>query len=360
MTDTNDIEQAAVLKFLALGFADDFVPRKIGKTEAIVLGQAVDYVSSRFGQLTYILGLALDFTMAAQLISRMDPQLKEFRPAYDEAGLFTAYPRTTSETKNVNTLTFTVHHEGKAKKIGIRAIEEKVCDLFVAADRSGYPSAYVYNTGMWHHYKDLLVSCFRLSESGRYLLCNRLIQFGLSRLAKNTYFGRARARPRLFEAIVTEYPRTGGVGENAGTVFQGIAYGYVHADRPHLSLIVDKSRTGSARQRRFGDVDGYFGLALEVAIEVKDHPVRETSVESELGQFARDVARHQVQGLVIATEADAAAKAWLLPFGVQVVDQEAILDTVRFWDWRKQDAATHGLLHFLSHVEQRPEPVTTR
>jgi hypothetical protein len=202
------------------------------------------------------------------------------------------------------------------------------------------------------------VDCFRLSESGRLLVCQRLITFGLGRLAKNVFFGRSRARPRLYEIIMSEFPRTGGGNENAGTIFQGLAYGYVHADRPHLSLIVDKSRTGSARQRRFGDIDGYFGLALEVAVEVKDEPVRGSTVESELGQFARDAARHKVQGLVIATESDAEAKTWLLPFGVQIVDQAVIIDTVRFWDWRKQDAATHGLLHFLSHVEQKPEAVT--
>lgn len=357
MTDLAENEQAAIQRFLALGFPENFVPRKLKEAEAAIVERVVDYVANRIGQATYVLGLALDFTMVAQLLSQFDPAAKAFRPGFDEATLFATYPQTTSKTKNVNTLTLTVQHEGKERKIGIRRIEEKVIDLFVAADRSGYPSAYVYNTGMWRSYRDLLVDCFRLSESGRFLLCKRLIAFGLERLGKNTYFGRTRARPRLFETIMTEYPRTGGAGENAGTVFQGIAYGYVHADRPHLSLIVDKSRTGSARQRRFGDVDGYFGLALEVAIEVKDEPIRGSTVETELGQFARDVSRHNVQGLVIATDSDSTANSWLEGFGVYVVDQATILSTVKLWDWRKQDAATHGLLHFLSHVEQRPEAV---
>ena len=141
MTDPNDIELAAVRKFFALGFADDFAPGKIGKAEAGVVERAVEYVSSRFGHLAYVLGLALDFTMVAQRLSQFDPAAKVFRPGLDEAGLLAAYPPTTSETKNVNTLTLTFRHEGKLKKVGIRAIEEKVCDLFVATDRSGYPSA---------------------------------------------------------------------------------------------------------------------------------------------------------------------------------------------------------------------------
>lgn len=267
---TDAIEMAAIRKFLALGFPDDFTPGKIGKSEAIVLARAIKIVSSRFGQLKYVLGLALDFTIVAQRLSKFDLDAKKFRPDLDRARLFATYPRTRSETKNVNTLTFTIRHAGKIGKVGIRTIEEKVCDLFVAADRSGYPSAYVYNTGMWHHYTDLLVDCFRLSESGRFQFCRELISFGLQHLSKNTYFGLTRIRPRLFEAIIKEYPRASSMEENAGTIFQAIAYGYINADRPHLSLIVDKSRTGSARQRRFGDVDGYFGLALEVAIEVKD------------------------------------------------------------------------------------------
>lgn len=40
------------------------------------------------------------------------------------------------------------------------------------------------------------------------------------------------------------------------------------ADRPHLYLIVDKTRTGSAKQARIGDIDGYVGLDLEVTVEV--------------------------------------------------------------------------------------------
>lgn len=81
-------------------------------------------------------------------------------------------------------------------------------------------------------------------------------------------------------------------------------------------------------------------------------------VESELGDFAKDVHRHRVQGLVFALGIDAGAKQWLADKGVVAQDIETTLAAVRAWDWRKQDAAVHGLLHFLAHIEQKPEAVT--
>lgn len=157
----------------------------------------------------------------------------------------------------------------KGKREGIRRIEESIVELFHSLNRSGYPSAYVYNTGQWQKYQDLLLACFQLSESARLLLCERLIAFGLVNLPKNSFYARETVRIRLFEEVVKDYER-GVQGENGGLVFQAIAYGYIAADRPHLSIIADKVRTGSARQKRFGDIDCYCGLDLGTSIEVKD------------------------------------------------------------------------------------------
>ncbi len=359
MTGRTDIEEAAVSRFLRIGFAEGFAPPEISKAEKSVINRIVAFVDAKFGKAAYVLGLALDFAVAAQQISRFDPAAKQFRGGMTEADIFTRYPRTTSTAeKNVNTLTLTVAHDEQVKRVGIRGTEEKVCDLFLAADRTGYPSAYVYNTGMWHHYTELLSDCFKLSEGGRYTLCQRLIAFGLDRLPKNTFYGRKTPRPRLFEQIISDYRRTLTDAENAGMVMQGIAYGFLKADRPHLSLIVDKSRTGSAKQRRFGDIDGYYGLDLELSVEVKDEALTIARVETELGQFANDVHRHHAQGLAFVVSADAEARQWLERFGVLTQDFSATSAIVRMWDWHKQDAAVNGLLHFFAHVEQKPQAVT--
>jgi len=359
MTERTEIEATAAARFIALGFDNDFTLATPSGPEQEVIDQIIKNVGDHFhAGTTYILGLALDFTMVAQKLSHFDPEAKEFRPALDEQSLFARYPRTTTVgTRNVNTLTLKFSDGSRPRSVGIRTIEEAVCDLFIASDRTGYPSAYVYNTGMWQHYKELLVDCFRLSESGRYLVSQRLIDFGLTKLTKNTFFGREVPRPRLFEEIITDYPRVSTGTENAGMLMQGIAYAYMKADRPHLSLIVDKSRTGSAKQRRFGDIDAYYGLDLEVSIEVKDENITASQVETELGQFARDVRMHRVQGLVFVKSIEVGASEWLITNGVIPQDEQTTLTIVRLWDWQKQNNAVHGLLHFLSHVEQKPEAV---
>lgn len=370
MSSRSEIEAAAVARFLETAFDGAFTPGAISEAEAQLIegiGRYVDAKMTLPKPLTYVLNLALDFAMVAQKIGVYDRRVNDFQEDLDEATLFARYPpEVSTPERNVNTLTFRVAYKKPTKKgevdatkrIGIRPVEEALCDLFMAADRTGFTSGYIYNTGMWNRHKDLLVDCFKLSESGRYLLIQRLIDYGLARFPKNTFFGRDVPRPRLFEQVIADYPRSATGSENAGMVMQGIAYGYLKADRPHLSLVVDKSRTGSAKQRRFGDVDGYYGLDLEVSVEVKDDSVTAARVETELGQFARDVHHHRVQGLAFVTSVEPEARDWLARFGVAVQDVQTTLDRVRSWDWRKQDDAVHGLLHFLAHVEQKPEAVT--
>lgn len=205
MSERTPVEQEAVDLFLESYFSDHYSPGPIDADERRLIDDIFRTVESQFNPMTYVLGLAIDFAMLAQQISHHDLDAKQFRGSLTEAEMFARYELITKRgKKNVNTLSFRL---GK-KTRGIRAIEEAVCDLFIKADRTGYPSAYVYNTGMWHHYKDLLIDCFKLSESGRYVLVNRLIDFGFRRFPKNTYFGRETPRVRLFEEIIRHYPRS--------------------------------------------------------------------------------------------------------------------------------------------------------
>ncbi len=353
MHERTVVEQEAIDAFLIPSFSHSLSSSQICDEERLLVASILQGVETQFNPLTYVLGLALDFTLLAQKISHHDSDAKLFRPNLTEEAIMGRYDLVTARgKKQVNTLTFKYAN----KSFGIRRIEEAVCDLFIKTDRTGYPSAYVYNTGMWHHYKGLLLDCFRLSEPGRFLLCNTFIDFGLARFSKNIYFGRTCPRFRLFEEIVKRYPRSG-ADENSGMVAQGIAYGYLNADRPHLSLIVDKVRTGSAKQRRFGDIDGYFGLDLEVSVEVKDDPIFLPDVVTELGHFLRDVSNHRVQGLVFARSIDDPSRDMLKLKGVSAITNEEMLASVEKWDWRKQDSAVHGLLHFVAHVEQNPKAV---
>ena len=203
-------EQEAINSFLASSFDPGFTPGPLVEEERGLVDAIMRAVEGQFSPLTYILGLALDFTLLAQRLSRLDPEARLFRRKLTEATLLARYELVTKRgKKQVNTLTF----KYGAATLGIRTIEESVCDLFIKADRTGYPSAYVYNTGMWHHYKALLVDCFKLSESGRYVVGNLLIDFGLAQFPKNAYFGRTISRVRVFAEVVASYPRAA-PGEN--------------------------------------------------------------------------------------------------------------------------------------------------
>ena len=347
-----EAEQTIINKFLSSSF-DKGVSRSLSDTEKNAVENCLDYVAARFGSMKYILGTALDFTLLAQRLSDYDNTLKSSNPDLTLDKIFSRYQVSAGVgERKANTLTLSY----RDKREGIRRIEESVVELFHSLNRSGYPSAYVYNTGQWQKYRNLLLACFQLSEPARLLLCERLIAFGLANLPKNSFYARETLRVRLFEEVIENYER-GVQGENGGLIFQAIAYGYIAADRPHLSIIADKVRTGSARQKRFGDIDCYFGLDLETSIEVKDIPITTQRFEKELGEFCRKCEGNNTRGIAFILDVDERTIETITSYGVNIITQAALLYLVSFWDWPKQDAAVQGMLHYLSHIEQDPNAV---
>jgi hypothetical protein len=353
-----EAESQIIRTFLEASFGIGFKPGKLAVEEVEIIKDLVEFVDQKFKRMRYPLGLALDFTLLAQQLSLHDAAAKSFRSDLMKKDLFQRYTLVTARAgREANTLTLTFKPSDVQHEVGIRKLEENVGELFVRLNRPGYPSAYVYNTGQWHKFQDtLLVPCFRLSESARYRLYEKLIDYGLSHLTPNPFLGRESPRVRLFEEIVRHYPRSH-KGENAGALFQGLVAGYMKADRPHLSFVVDKTRTGSARQSRIGDIDGYFGLDLEVSVKAKDNPLTSENVEKEVGEFLAKSAENRIMALVFAQSLEPAAKQVIEGHGAVSITVEDLLATAATWDWRKQDSAVHGLLHFLAHVEQNPDAV---
>ncbi len=354
MRSRTEAEEQTVRSFLEPHFGVGYKPDPPGPAEKKLIEQVLGFVAKSFARMRYVLGLGLDFALLAQQLSLHDATAKPARPKLTLEEIFERYSLVKERAgRQANTLS--LKHDSQT--IGIRKIEESVVDLFGELNRPGYPSAYVYNTGQWQKYQDtLLLPCFQLSEAGRYHLCQALIDFGLSSLTENRFFGREIPRVRLFEEIVAKYPRSS-PQENAGAVFQAIAYGYFNADRPHLSLVVDKTRTGSARQKRFGDIDGYYGLDLELSVEVKDHEVTADNVVKELGEFLAKAGKTGVHGIAVVLSADRGAVEFMHKYNVAVLTLSQMLVDASRWDWRKQDAAVHGVLHYLAHVEQNPDAV---
>lgn len=294
------------------------------------------------------MGLAIDFLLLAEALCKCDKVLEEFRPELNEGELFKRYTLVTERGgQPANTLS--LMYEGTT--LGIRKFEEAVAAFFHSEGRTDYPSAYVYNTGQWQKFRELLVLCFQLSKCGRFVASDKLLTYGLKSLAVNSFFTGRPPRVRIFDKVLAIYPRSAD-GENGGAVFQAIANGFIIADRPHLVVVSDKVRTGSARQKRIGDIDCYFGLDLECSIEVKDVVLTKENVDHQIGLFYENVTRHQVFGLVVAKGVAVSELPQRYLDELQFLTEEDIVAIVETWDWEKQNNVLHGMLHYLAHIEQ--------
>lgn len=286
----------------------------------------------------YILGTGIDFTILAQQLSNEDFTLNSFRNNLDVNELFQTYDlvEKRGETK-ANTLSLSYN---SGKSYGIRKIEEHVLEFFHSIGRSDYPCAYVYNTGQWKKYQDLLVNIFKLSRYGRLLFIRKLLDFGMEQLTKNSYYIRKTKRIRLFERIIKSYPR-GFDGENGGLIFQAIAFGYYSADYPHLNIIVDKVRTGSSRQKRFGDIDCYFGLDLELSVEVKDFLIDNIN---QLSNLVENTENNNILGVAFVQAIEDVPLALLKSKGIAVITEVDLLSLVALWDWQKTKSCRSGYI----------------
>ncbi|MDP2139796.1 MAG: hypothetical protein Q8L20_03190 [Gammaproteobacteria bacterium] len=348
-------DQSHIERFLATGFPKGYSPTTIPAEEALLVNSILHYVDTHIRQQSrprrYVLGLALDFTLLAQRLSNIDVLAKKARLNLSEKDIFDRYDLITSRgstTANTLTLSFNGSQEG------IRKIEENVVDLFHNLNLTGYPSAYVYNTGQWHKFKDLLTLCFRLSENARFVLCVKLIEYGFSIFRRQEFFGRKVKRPRLFERVLSGYNRKDSQ-ENGGLSLQGIAHGFFSADRPHLSIIADKVRTGSARQKRFGDIDCYLGLDLELSVEVKDIDLKSDNYKNQLGGFINQVAASGVLGIVFCSSMEREVLENLESLGIITITLADSINIVKTWDYQKQNSALLGMLHHFAHIEQNME-----
>lgn len=308
-----------------------------------------DYVGQRFRRMKYILGLAVDFLLLAQSIRKHDPALRAYDSTRTDASILAAYPRVTQRGDvGANTLTLTFNDE----TFGIRKLEELVRSYFYKQRRLGYPSAYVYNTGQWAKYRDLLGRCFRLSAYGRYALVLRLLSFGREHIEAQTFKVRAPKSIGEFECVLGQYPRAH-ADENAGLAFQAIAFGVASVLYGHLSISAASVRTGSARQNRFGDIDAYAGEQLVVSIEVKDIDLDSKNYETQIESFVAQVSTFGVRGLILCNECSAAIEAQACSAAptLLIVRHAAILQMVRLWDEPQQTRAIEAMLHYLANIE---------
>lgn len=190
----NDKEAAE--SFLSRYFRDEvrqLDKKLLTQDERDIIRQVLGYVRQRFAGMKYILGTALDFTLLAQRVAQYDARFHKTQNGLELVDIFNSFSIVEIVgSRTANTLTFKMPD---GQKYGIRKIEEEVVDFFHGVKRSAYPSAYVYNTGQWRKFEDLLLLCFKLGEFARYTLSKALLEYGLAELTANTFWTRNKKRP---------------------------------------------------------------------------------------------------------------------------------------------------------------------
>lgn len=321
--------------------------------EKELVDQYVAYVSEKFSRMAYIVGLAIDFLLLAQLVSKKDAARTVYSPKMTEDELFAQYPLVESRGGRIaNTLTVKVGDDS----FGIRKLEELVRSYFYAERRFSYPSAYVYNTGQWKKYSELLLSAFALSSQARFATLNFLLNFSLDALSVSEISVISASRAGLFERVIADYPRSVRE-ENGGLTLQAIAFAFISGSYPHLSLTADKVRTGSARQKRLGDIDAFRGVDLVLSFEVKDFVITTDNYEKELSPFVGRIQQCGAQGAVICQGVDQQVSEILGEAGFWVVSQEVLIAQVDLWDVFKQRSAVDAILYFLANIEHNESAV---
>lgn len=347
---TRDDLHDDVREFLAGHFPDEYDHdvTLIGDREETEIRSMVASVSESFHDNVGELGMALDFLVVAEELSQVDDWHEGFDRTLETQGILDNY-----DTKDTSTLT--ILYDGE--QYGIRSIQNEVRDLFIYdLRRTNFPSSPGHHTGNWPDYGELLDSAFRLSRTGRFEACLRLFELGMEELEEKRFETRDPAFGEPFLEIVRRYERSH-PDENGGLAYQAIAYGYVKAEWSHLSLRASKVRTGSSRQNRYGDIDGFLGPDLMISVEVKDLVIDESNVGSELGTTMQLSDSTTAVPIAVCREVSDTARDRLEASGVEVVDDENFESILGRWDYHKQNRAVQGMLHYLANVEENPDAV---
>lgn len=132
---------------------------------------------------------------------------------------------------------------------------------------------------------------------------------------------------------------------------QGLLFGFLRADNPHLQMEIDKVRTGSRRLQRVGDIDGWEGARLAISAEVKQLELKLDDLP-DLEGFANETGRRGTLGVVAALGFRQGVRGRLEGMGLRPLDTGDMLGIVRLWDPLKQRTAAASLVYYVRQVEK--------
>lgn len=302
--------------------------------------------ASTFARRKFIAGLLVAFIDFLSELGVPDIELSSF----DE--FLTRFERQerTSAGQRANTLI--VKRDG-GQTLSIRPFYNAAERYFRAEQkRFGYPSCAPHATQAWTDYTRWLDALVTFSDSELVALRERVCQFVLDKLESHEFDPTSvRTEPPLFRLLLEGFDLTKHSGERTGAAFQGVVFGFLRADNPHLQIEIEKVRTGSKRLQRVGDVDGWEGARLAISAEVKQYIIPLDDV-ADLEAFANETGRRGALGVVAALSFASGVREQLDSLGVLSLDMDDLLRTVALWDPLKQRTAVSSLIYYATHVEK--------
>ena len=261
------------------------------------------------------------------------------------------YPRqlTTSAGKRANTLIVSVD----GGTLSLRPFYNTAERYFRAEHkRFDYPSCAPHATQAWADYLPWLDALVTFTPKQMTWLHDAVCIFVLDTL-KSQAFDPASVtiEPPLFQMVIENFDVTSHRGEPTGAAYQGIVFGFLRADNPHLQVEIDKVRTGSKRLQRVADIDGWEGVRLAISAEVKQYILKMGNVP-DLESFANEVGRRGALGAVFALGFEEGVREAIEDLGVKALDSDDMLRIVEMWDPVKQRVAVTSFLYYIHHVEK--------
>lgn len=285
----------------------------------------------------------IDFLTALDAPARRFASFSEF---------LEAFPRQTSTAAGARANTLIVRRPD-GRTLSLRPFYNAAERYYRAEQkRFDYPSAAPHATQAWPDYTGWLDALVTFTPDQLATLKGRVNQFVLDTL-KSQEFDPASidVEPPLFRLLIESFPMTAQRREPTGAAFQGMVFGFLRADNPHLQIEIDKVRTGSKRLQRIGDVDGWEGGRLAISAEVKQLTLKATDVP-DLESFANATGRRGALGVIAALGFEDDVRQALEALGLIALDTADLLRIVELWDPIKQRTAVSSFVYYARHVEK--------
>ena len=324
------------------GVSNDHASIKAGEKK--IIDSIENRLETEFASKKYFLGLVIDFCLLAQVASSTHQSLQGFSKTGGNDFFQETPPLTHSGGKELNTLTLML--TGKA--VGIRKFEELVKQFFESNGFFNYPSAYVYNTGQWKKFSDVLELCFDLSSLGRKILVQRCIDFGFRNLQELVIKGVSPPKINPLDLLLAEYPFSAS-GENGGLFFQALVFAFCREVYHSQNVVSAGVRTGSSRQQRIGDIDIFQGSMLTTSVEVKDMVLNSENWDKEIGHFYLAAKNRPCLMVVVCKEFERDLNDRFPE--VTLLDYKEIRSHCRLWNQGKWQIFFDNVYFYLSRIE---------